>query len=187
MAKRPLPSQEVLRQLLSYLMCTGKLFWKERGVEWFTDQRRSAFHQCALWNSRYAGQEAFTATGSDGYLKGTVLGTYYLAQRIIWKLMAGVDPDEIDHKDGQRQNNAWLNLRNVDRDANARNLAIPSRNTTGAMGVYPVRSRWYASIRFDNKSKHLGVFDTFEEAVTARKAAEVAYGFHPNHGREAAT
>ena len=30
---------------------------------------------------------------------------------------------------------------------------------------------------------HLGYFDTLEAAVAARKAAEPAFEFHPNHGR----
>jgi hypothetical protein len=30
---------------------------------------------------------------------------------------------------------------------------------------------------------NLGSFSGFEEAVAARKAAEVLYGFHTNHGR----
>jgi hypothetical protein len=29
----------------------------------------------------------------------------------------------------------------------------------------------------------LGNFDSFSDAVEARKAAEVEYGYHPNHGR----
>jgi len=35
----------------------------------------------------------------------------------------------------------------------------------------------------DGKTIHLGRFDKFEDAVAARKAADIKYGFHPNHGK----
>ena len=62
MANKPIPSPEALRQLLSYDPKTGKLFWKERGPEWFRDtEGRTAQHACKNWNARYAGEEAFTS------------------------------------------------------------------------------------------------------------------------------
>jgi hypothetical protein len=63
-------------------------------------------------------------------------------------------------------------------------MPIPSKNTSGVVGVYwHTKERiWYADIRIEGKKKHLGSFHDFDAAVTARKAAEVAYGFHPNHG-----
>ena len=37
MAAKVLPPQDVLRQLLEYDPETGRLTWKERGIEWFRD------------------------------------------------------------------------------------------------------------------------------------------------------
>lgn len=34
------------------------------------------------------------------------------------------------------------------------------------------------------KKVHLGYFNAFDDAVAARKAAEVEHNFHPNHGEQ---
>ncbi|WP_028711063.1 HNH endonuclease signature motif containing protein [Paracoccus pantotrophus] len=184
MAKRQLPPQGVLRQLLTYDCDTGKLFWNERGPEWFGSSKRfNAETQARQWNTRYAGKEAFTSVGADGYLKGTISGVYYLAHRVIWKMETGDDPDEIDHISGVKTENRFANLRDVSRGENAKNLAVRSDNRFGISGVYRRGKTWWAHIRHDGAMRHLGTFKTKEEAIAARKAAEVAFGFHPNHGR----
>lgn len=187
MAKSQLPSQEAIRQLLSYDHESGKLFWKERGPENFMAGKRSASHACKLWNSRYSGKEAMTAVGGDGYLKGTIWGKYFLAHRVIWKIVMGIDPDEIDHINGNKRDNRWENLRDVDRNENAKNIATPLTNTSGNIGIHKRGPSWFVGIRGNGKQLHVGSYPTLEEAKNARKAAEVAYGFHPNHGREAST
>lgn len=48
-----------------------------------------------------------------------------------------------------------------------------SNNTTGHRGVYRRKNGgWRASIGFQGKSHYLGSFQTYEEAVNARLAAE---------------
>lgn len=51
------------------------------------------------------------------------------------------------------------------------------RNTSGNTGVKLTKNkkRWRASIYFNKKHIHLGVFDTKEEAIKAREAAEKYY------------
>jgi hypothetical protein len=41
----------------------------------------------------------------------------------------------------------------------------------------------YARISVNGKNMHLGIYDTIEQAVQARKQADDLYGFHENHGR----
>jgi len=86
---------------------------------------------------------------------------------------------EIDHIDGDRGNNHPDNLREATRQVNARNCALGKDNTSGAKGVFWSCGKWRATIL----KKSIGRFDTFDEAVVARKAAERLHGFHPNHGR----
>lgn len=184
MANRPLPSQEVLRQLLSYIPETGKLLWLERGPEWFPSAR--SFN---AWNSRFPGLEAFTCKGAGGYYKGTVNNVYYLAHRVIWKMCHGDEPQNIDHVNGIRTDNRLSNLRAASPSDNARNTKIRMDNSSGRIGIHwsATKGKWEAAIQSSGVRHHLGTFATKDEAISARRAAEVAHGFHPNHGRKAAT
>lgn len=173
MAETDLPSIAYLRQRLRYEPETGKLYWREHED---MPQR---------WNTRYAGREAFTAVRNTGYKHGRVLGVAYQAHRVIWALVHGVWPDgQIDHIDHDPVNNRIENLRIVQHRENQRNASLRGNNTSGTMGVswYKAGSKWTAYITVDCVKQHLGYFNTFEDAVTARKQAERIFGFHENHG-----
>lgn len=191
MANKPLPSQEVLRQLLDYDPETGALTWRERSEGDFeASATRSAAHICALWNVRYAGTAALNCVSGGGerggYCEGNLGGQGAKAHRVIWKWMTGEDPEQIDHTNGVRQDNRWSNLRNVAWTENAKNHKRRSDNTTGAVGIY-----WYPHERKQGKwlvkigSKHVGYFACIGQAIRARKQAERQHGFHENHGRAA--
>jgi hypothetical protein len=101
-------------------------------------------------------------------------------------MVHGYWPKEVDHINGDSCDNRLVNLREVNHQQNMRNAKRRSDNSSGATGVYYIKAtgRWIAQIRVDNRGRHLGAFNSFEEAVAARKAAEVALGFHENHGRK---
>ncbi len=67
------------------------------------------------------------------------------------------------------------NCRWTDRVTQSRNQRIPKTNTSGYKGVYRCGKKWVAQIRFNKKTRHLGVFETIEEAIQARKDAEEKY------------
>ena len=58
-------------------------------------------------------------------------------------------------------------------------------NSSGITGVcwYERDNKWEVQIYFCGKKNYLGRFEDFFEACCVRKAAEVEYGFHPNHGK----
>jgi hypothetical protein len=180
------PTPELLRELLKYDPDTGKLFWLPRGVHLFTDGLQSAAHACKRWNARNAGKAALTTATRHGYYYGSVFNTHCRAHRVIWAIVHGEWPqDQIDHINGNPSDNRILNLRSVTHRENHKNRGLSTRNTSGRLGVRweASRSKWQARIGVEGREKFLGSFDSFEEASAARKAAEVKYGFHKNHGR----
>lgn len=175
-------SQEVLSELLSYDDATGLLFWKDRGEQFIAcEAKRRA------WNTRFGGKEAFKSLDGHGYRRGRVLYDHYQAHRIIWTLVTGEWPDEIDHINGVRTDNRIANLRNVSSADNAKNLKMMARNESGRVGVFwsNSSSRWIAKITVQRKGIRLGAFSCKQAAIAAREEAERKYGFHPNHGRRA--
>lgn len=186
MAAKALPAQSVLLQLLSYDPETGELFWKERGPEHFTTKKISAEKLAGRWNAQFAGEVAGSPCGNR-YLGLTIQYAQYLAHRIIWKMLFGRDPDNIDHVDGDRANNRLANLRGVSAQDNHRNKCTPVTNTSGIIGVYfdGKRNKWCAAITDSGRAVFIGRYDTLLDAAEARKNAEIRLGFHPNHGRAA--
>ena len=185
MSKKELPSPELLRQLLRYEPDTGKLYWKERTPDLFTNGARSADCECARWNAQFAGKEAFTSI-SIRYKVGSIFYAQYKAHRIIWSIFYNDCSDfTIDHINGDSCDNRIVNLRKSNALDNMRNRKLQSNNKSGALGVcwYKASRKWKAYIKNNKKNIHLGYFDNLDDAIAARKEAEAKYGFHPNHGR----
>ncbi|WP_192798552.1 HNH endonuclease [Brucella anthropi] len=181
MAAKPLPSPEVLRQLLNYDPETGKLFWKERGLEWFSDDAKwTSSEVCKRWNSRHAGREAFTSLKPNGYFHGALLNRNMSAHRVAWAVFYGAYPmADIDHINGIRSDNRISNLRAASRSENLRNSFIRSDNTSGFKGVsyHQGTSKWMAYIKTDRKRIYLGLYETAEQAHLAYcEAAKVHHG-----------
>jgi hypothetical protein len=163
---------------------TGKLYWLPRTPDMFPNGRQTAATRCSIWNTRYAGKEAFTSL-VGGYLSGEIFYRAYFAHRVIWMLAHGEWPEaDIDHINGDRSDNRLANLRSVSRAENGRNQGIRRNNKSGVMGVCwsPRNAKWKAQIRVGGEQKHIGFFTDLAAATAARKAAESEYGFHPNHG-----
>lgn len=119
--------------------------------------------------------------GSDAthaYVKGyrgiSVGGTKVLAHRVAWHVMRGGVPDVIDHINRNKADNRWANLRAATTSDNLCNRGAQSNNTSGVPGVALDRHgrKWQAYIKKNGKRVHLGIFEKFEDAVMARKAAE---------------
>lgn len=175
---KPLPSQEILLQLLRYEPETGKLFWRARPISDFPNER--IFKS---WNTKYADEEAFTAITGDGYKIGSIENVRFYAHRVIFKMVHGTEPPQIDHINGQRPDNREINLREATDFINRHNAARSKNNTSGCTGVCWNRRerRWVASI----SNYKLGRFLSKKDAIASRKRAEIEFGYHPNHGREA--
>lgn len=131
-----------------------------------------------------AGQIA-GAIDHEGYIIVGLNKIRHRAHRIIWVMVTGETPDQIDHQNGCRSDNRWFNLRDVSNQENSRNQKLKITNSSGVTGVsWHIRlKKWVAHIRVDGRAKFLGGFSEFDDAVKSRLDAEREYGFHVNHGK----
>lgn len=83
----------------------------------------------------------------------------------------------IDHINHNRLDNRRENLRVCTGGENAINRNIAIHNTSGVTGVEwdKRQEMWKANISKNNKRTHLGTFEFFDDAVKARKDAEIKY------------
>lgn len=180
MAKRQLPSVDVLRQLLRYEPETGKLFWKSRGTEWFPPGTNPN-----SWNKRLAGKEAAFDSG-QGYYRITVFRVGVGAHRVAWALAHCEWPGgPIDHINGDRRDNRLINLRLSTIAENNRNCRRRRDNSSGMAGVYFCNTfnRWKAEARLNGKKITLGSFSTRDDAIAARIKANEYLPFSMRHGK----
>jgi len=161
-------TQHELKEHLEYDEVTGQFTWLK---------------------GRRKGQIAGANKG-DGYFRVAINKKRRYSHRLAFLYMEGYIPEQVDHIDGDRGNNSWINLRAVTNLENCRNKSMTSRNKSGANGVYFSErlKKWTAEIRHNGKSIRLGWFkpteDGKQQAIEARKEAERTYGYHDNHGRQ---
>lgn len=125
-------------------------FWKVRYICWHKDE--------------------------GGYLVGSIEKGHILLHRLI---MDASDDMLVDHIHGEptRNDNRKSNLRIATYQENAMNHGVAKDNTSGITGVnwHKTSNKWRAYIGINGKNIHLGSFDSFEDAINARKIAEEKY------------
>lgn len=111
-----------------------------------------------------------------GYLYTTIDNKKYYLHRLAWFYVTGRWPIEIDHIDGLRSNNIWVNLRECTRSGNLQNKHVAT-NQSKLMGVsYCKRWNCYKSqIGVNNRQIWLGYFETAELAHEAYLKAKTVY------------
>ena len=146
------------REVFDYDPDTGILRW------------RSSPDRDSAWISRWSGEIAGTTTNNGGR-HVVVDRVAYQAPRVIWLWVTGFWPQIwIDHKDGDRSNNKWDNLREATPSENQQNRAFDKRNTSGFTGVHWSKylQAWRACISVDNHRYWASrSFSTPEEASAA--------------------
>lgn len=121
----------------------------------------------------------------NGYIKISIgNGKYLLAHRLAFLYMWGYIPEgEVDHIDHNTTNNSWNNLRIVSHHENGKNQKQYITNSSGITGIRQRKSgKWRARIYHKGKHIDLGTYIDKNDAINARKQAEILYKFHNNHG-----
>jgi hypothetical protein len=153
---------ERLREVLHYEPTTGVFTW-------------------LVYRGRKA-KAGFVAgtTGAQGYRQIIVDGAHYKANCLAWLYMTGKWPTgDVDHRDTDRLNDKWGNLRKATRSQNAANRKRHHNNSSGFKGVHFRKDRasrpWAASIGVNYHRHHLGFFETAQEAHAAYVAAAIKH------------
>ena len=150
-------TEENLRSVLRYDPETGAMTWVQC-------QRKSK-----AWNAQWAGKPAGCVL-NIGYVQIQIDGVRYSAHRLAFLYMTGRFPDRwVDHINGIRSDNRWSNLRPATPGENLQNMKVDKRNKSGWRGVSWAKSmnKWQASIQVNRTPKHLGYFETAEDAGEA--------------------
>lgn len=119
------------------------------------------------WNK--TGLTAGSMHGS-GYIVIRVDGLIYQAHRLAVFYMTGVWPEQdTDHRDRNKSNNVWSNLRVAARMENTQNQDIRKNNKSGYIGVdwHKASNKWRARINAYGKTVVIGYFHDPKEASDA--------------------
>ncbi len=143
---------EYLRQILHYEPDTGNFF-----------------HKITSGQARF-GQIAGCPRKQDGSWVMSVDGRTYHRNRLAWFYVTGEWPkNEIDHKNGDRSDDRFVNLREATHAQNAVNRGASKNSKTGIKGVYPTAE---GRFQVQCSKRHVGSYRTIGEARVARIKAE---------------
>lgn len=149
--KSPLPIPSDIMDYLRYDAETGKLYW-------------TAFPHGG--SSHLVGTEA-GKTNRHGYVRVCFRRREYGAHRIVYFAVTGAQPPEtVDHRDGDRTNNRFENLRPASVLQNNCNRRL-NANASHKKGVKPRGTKFCAVIKLHRKRIHIGTYETEDEAHAA--------------------
>jgi hypothetical protein len=165
MTPRPLPPRDYLAECFAYDPETGVLARKERP--------RWHFGSDKAWQAARGKSGRVCNRRSKGYIVVSLDDRWSIkAHRIIWKLMTGEEPPpQLDHRDRDRADNRWIQLREATKSQNRANSKLQNE-FRGAYRQSKARQKpWCSQIRKDGKLHYRGMFATQEEAARAYEAA----------------
>lgn len=115
------------------------------------------------------GEIAGTVDKASGYVILCIDRRHHYGHRLAFLYMTGEWPKQmVDHRDGNRANNVFDNLRDAPRLINQQNLRHATAvSSSGLLGAYRKRNKWESRIRHCGQVIRLGVFATAEQAHDA--------------------
>jgi len=156
----------IIEELKKYLTYKGgALYWADQ-----LETKRTT--------SRFGGALAGDLK-NNGYWYVSVNKKRLLQHRVIFAIHHGWWPDEVDHIDGNPQNNMIENLRAATSEINGRNMKRRLDNKSGFSGLSKLS---YGAWRIRIGAKHIGCYKTKEEAIIARSKHLKNNGYTDRHG-----
>lgn len=159
--------QDLLQQLFHYK--DGHLYWKVSPAQ-----------------KVKVGDKAGTINKSiGGYRVVKILSKHYLAHRLIFFMFNNYWPEEVDHINGDINNNRIENLRASTKSQNQCNTRIRTNNTSGVKGVHwdKRKQMWSARVWKDKKTHYLGFYSDLNVAAkVVNEFRKVCHGEFANPG-----
>ena len=145
MKSKKLPPLNYLRSILDYSPDTGIFTWKQK-----LSRGQNIGDVAGYYDTR-------------GYLTIRIRNSLFRGHRLAYYYVTEVDPCEnkIDHKDRNKSNNVFTNLRLADASSNGHNTGKQ------AVSVDKRNGRFRAAITIRGTYYHLGMFATVFEALCA--------------------
>lgn len=150
-------NQQELKRLLSYAPDTGVFAWAAGAGE-----KRAG--NTAGWSN------------ANGYRYIDINNKKYLAHRLAFLYVEGYFPEhDVDHMNGERDDNRWNNLRHVTMSCNLQNQKKHENNSSGFTGVTWDKhwQKWRSQIGMKGKQVYLGLYSDKLEAALVRYTFEV--------------
>lgn len=113
----------------------------------------------------------------DGYRRVMVNKTGIQAHRVVFALVHGYFPLQVDHINGIRDDNRPQNLRAATPSENSRNRRRQANNKSGVKGVswHARYSKWRAAVHVDGRRHHVGYFNDLDTAAAAVRTFREAH------------
>lgn len=149
--------RELALSVFSYDPATGELRWRD------SPNPRAP-------SGSLAGCVSLAKRARTPYRVVRLRGKMYFAHRIVFAMMSGAVPHEIDHINGDGLDNRWCNLRECTKGQNNANMRKRRGTRSGFKGVSFYKlglKNWRARITVDGREKTIGYFETEELAAQA--------------------
>lgn len=118
-------------------------------------------------------KDYYWSLNSQGYAISVINGKHKRLHLLIMDKPKGY---VVDHINGEKTDNRKCNLRICTIKENARNVKASKNNKTGHLGISITKyGRYRARIMVDRKEISLGHYEKIEDAIKARKEAEIKY------------
>ena len=142
---------------------TGEVYW-----------RNAPGKRASMLNGTLAGD----LNHKFEYVMIGLRGKQYKRHRLVWFSVYKKWPkEELDHIDGVKKNDSIFNLREATKQQNSLNKGVTKRSKSGRKGICfdKLRNKWRVTLRPNQKTLHIGRFDTIEAAQEAYNAAVAKY------------